>query len=319
MEQFKDEVEPERSLHQPELVVPKADKYYLCFGGGVNSTALLLWLVNSGIWDERWEAVFCDPGAELPETYDYLRMVQREICPVTVLKTLYQGLPIYDYAYQAQYPPLRFNRWCTVEYKLKPLNKYCAGGIQVVGIDYGERERAERANQRDRERLLWHPLVELGWSREDCVRYIQQCGYPVPPKSGCFFCPFRSRAQWRHLFDFHPDLFQKAVELEELLIQKAHVKGVSPNYLSTMRKPLSTMQRRILFHPQRAVVFRTKYGRRWQIAESVDYVPRSVCGKVHGPAVAVVPYEQAASQELSLCHYCQRALELDYQIEGSEE
>lgn len=52
-------------------------------------------------------------------------------------------------------------------------------------------------------------------TRDDCVKYIVQQGYPVPPKSGCFYCPFQRLDQWKNLRFNHPNLWQRAVELEK--------------------------------------------------------------------------------------------------------
>ena len=52
-------------------------------------------------------------------------------------------------------------------------------------------------------------------TRDDCVKYIVQQGYPVPPKSGCFYCPFQRLDQWKNLRFNHPDLWQRAVMLEK--------------------------------------------------------------------------------------------------------
>ena len=53
-------------------------KNYLSFGGGVNSVALMLWLIDHGI---EFEAVFSNHGGDYPETYDYLDMLLDKDCP----------------------------------------------------------------------------------------------------------------------------------------------------------------------------------------------------------------------------------------------
>jgi hypothetical protein len=47
------------------------------------------------------------------------------------------------------------------------------------------------------------------------VEIIEQAGLPIPPKSSCFFCPFGSLDRWRWLYETHPDLYEKAMALEE--------------------------------------------------------------------------------------------------------
>ena len=40
--------------------------------------------------------------------------------------------------------------------------------------------------------------------------------YKWRSRSGCYFCFFQRRAEWLGLYDNHPDLFEKAVELEKV-------------------------------------------------------------------------------------------------------
>ena len=52
-------------------------------------------------------------------------------------------------------------------------------------------------------------------NRRGCKKIIKDFGLKVPVKSGCFFCPFTKMTNWKRLQLRHPDLFQKAIELEE--------------------------------------------------------------------------------------------------------
>lgn len=47
-------------------------KQYLSYGGGVNSTALLLHFIDHGV---DFEAVFANHETDLPETYEYVGSV----------------------------------------------------------------------------------------------------------------------------------------------------------------------------------------------------------------------------------------------------
>ena len=57
--------------------------------------------------------------------------------------------------------------------------------------------------------------MEWGWTREDCVREIQEAGLPLPGKSSCFFCPSMKNEEIRHLQEHYPELFQRAIALEQ--------------------------------------------------------------------------------------------------------
>lgn len=60
----------------------------------------------------------------------------------------------------------------------------------------------------------------MGITRADCIQIIARAGIPVPPRSACYFCPFHSGEEWRRLQRETPELFERACELEELLIER---------------------------------------------------------------------------------------------------
>jgi hypothetical protein len=53
--------------------------------------------------------------------------------------------------------------------------------------------------------------------RRECVRWLQEHGYPVPPKSSCVFCPFHRNTYWRDMRDHRPEEWQRAVAFETTL------------------------------------------------------------------------------------------------------
>jgi len=92
--------------------MPKNDvRHYISYGGGVNSTALICLLQELGI---EAEIVFCDTGAEMPHTYEYIKYLRRKGFEITVLKPNVDGCSsLYEYCVKRGWVPLAFNRWCT--------------------------------------------------------------------------------------------------------------------------------------------------------------------------------------------------------------
>jgi 3'-phosphoadenosine 5'-phosphosulfate sulfotransferase (PAPS reductase)/FAD synthetase len=210
---------------------------YLSFGGGVNSTALLLLLKDQGI---EFEAVYADHGTDWPETREYVEMLNHEVYPITVLETRRNGLDLFDYYHSHQMVPQRVARACTVEYKLLPLANYMATPCTVyIGIDAGESHRVQRLieGQREGEEKLF-PLVDEGIDRKACIEIIKAHGLPVPMKSGCYICPFQRMSQWRELYRLHPELYCKAQRLEDTCNARMKAEGRQPFYLAD--KPLAT-------------------------------------------------------------------------------
>jgi len=209
------------------LVPPEADRYFLSYGGGVNSTALLALLHESGLWDEHWEAVFCDTGAEYPQVLAYVEAI-RERYPVTIIKADIEGKGgLYEYCLHYRILPSRWQRWCTSKAKVTPLrahvNAHSEGdAIEVIGYDAGEARRADRWQT---QRPAWFPLIEADINREACKEIITSAGLPMPNKSGCFICPFARPEEYRRMSQEQPELFAKAVALEEACMQRCRENG----------------------------------------------------------------------------------------------
>ncbi|MFD6624754.1 adenine nucleotide alpha hydrolase family protein [Streptomyces diastaticus] len=177
-------------------------------------------------------AIFADTGWKPKAVYAHLDRLEREIAKPA-------GIPILRVASgnirnDALDPDHRFasmplhilnadgkagmtRRQCTGEYKIKPIKKKVRELLgypyparvprdifveQWVGISTDEFHRAKDADvkyMRNR-----HPLIELGWSRADCVKYLSSRGLADTPKSSCLGCPFHGNAQWRHIRDTSP-------------------------------------------------------------------------------------------------------------------
>jgi len=215
---------------------------YLSFGGGVNSVALHLYLLDEG-WN--FESVFVNHGTDWPETYEYLEMFQEWLQkhgykPIVVLKPdvgtiekrRFQNL--YDYLYFKSLTPSIQYRACTDRFKIDTIRKYVTTPcFMLLGIDMDESKRAKLSSKKGIEHRF--PLIEAGMNRNDCKEYIRQKGLPVPIKSGCFICPFQRVAQWIELRNVHPELFCKAQQLEK----KSSERRGKNYFISGIGKPLN--------------------------------------------------------------------------------
>ena len=63
------------------------------------------------------------------------------------------------------------------------------------------------------------------------MRILEDAGISLPEyyewrtRSGCYFCFFQRKAEWVGLADRHPDLFEKAVAIEQKTLKDAGVDG----------------------------------------------------------------------------------------------
>ena len=190
------------------------------YGAGVNSTAMIIWMYNNKIPID--EIVFADVGNESPETYAFLKifkewMKEHNLKFVTVKSHL--GT-LRDDHYKKRIIPFRAFRSCTDKFKIIPIRKYLKAKYpddthfnMYLGIDYGEKQRAKKS--RRNYQTMTYPLVEQNIGRVGCVRIIENEGVPVPPKSGCVFCPFQPRQSWSDLLNNHPDIFDECIDFEE--------------------------------------------------------------------------------------------------------
>lgn len=194
-------------------------KHILSFGGGVNTAALMILLIQEQMPLD--EVVFADTGGEVPETYDYLKVaadyLETHGIPFRVVANRVQGRDLYANCWHRRVIPSAVWRWATRDFKVRPIFKYYrsfnAHIDQYVGIAWDEVERMKDSTVDYVTNV--YPLIERRMTRNDCIRLIEAEGLPVPVKSGCFFCPFNSLDRWAWIHEKHPQLFERAIQLEE--------------------------------------------------------------------------------------------------------
>ena len=227
-------------------------KYVFSCGGGVQSTACLILAAQGEIPYRTF--IFSNVGnkAESPATIRYIAEILKPYAErhgidwVDVSWVDRQGRQrdLYDDLHEQQrsinipaYMPggMPGNRKCTEAFKIKPIAKWikanAPGCILGKGISTDEPHRATPSRESDGYTSAY-PLIELGISRADCLKIARQAGIPQPPKSSCWFCPFKTTEQWITMRREQPELFDKAVELEKLLQNRRASLGKDPVYLS---------------------------------------------------------------------------------------
>jgi len=196
----------------------------ISFGGGVNSVALTVLLVNEG-W--RGPIVMADTGAEWPETVAYVEQFERDWLRPRGLHIEHLGakwresgykLTLPEYCAQYAYLPFSRIRWCTQRYKTRPIAAWMeahAVTVQHLGIAADESQRCPDASR---------PLCERGITRAACIEIIRREGLSVPSRSNCWLCPFQKSWQWRELWEKDPDLYERAASLEDAATERRGVR-----------------------------------------------------------------------------------------------
>lgn len=243
-------------------------KVYLSHGLGVNSWALYLWLIEQGeIPGETFEAVAVNHGTDWPETYEYLDMMLAKGYPVTVIRPDVKGCGnLYDFCISKKIITRRQHRWCTKQFKANAIDVfYSKPCVELIGFDFSENIRRDRMIERNKV-VSEFPLITANIDRQGCIDIIKRHGLPVPPKSGCYICPFQSRKGWIELKRVHPDLFCKATKLEKLCNERRAVAGKEPVYFRDI--PLET-----LVLPKDSAGYRAKAGQGTMFDPDYDKPP----------------------------------------------
>ena len=207
--------------------------HVMAYGGGVNSTAMLILLKRQGVHLDL--ILFADTGGERPETYAYVEAMSRW-CEangfpgiVTVRKAgrRYFGETLEEECFRrAVLPSVAYGfKTCSQKFKAQPQDMYCnrweaakaewAAGrklVKFIGYDADEPHRVTVTE--DSKYTLRYPLVDAGWGREECLRAIREEGLPEPQKSACFFCPHMRKPEIKDLKRKHPDLLERALAME---------------------------------------------------------------------------------------------------------
>ena len=104
--------------------------------------------------------------------------------------------------------------------KTRPLQAYKRGLgeiTQYIGIENDEDTRIARLDGKNLVSLLTKYKIDEAQAREICARRgLLSPIYNFAPRNGCFFCPNAKRPELRHLYDHHPELWQRLLALQNL-------------------------------------------------------------------------------------------------------
>ena len=193
-------------------------------GAGVQTTAILL-----KYW-QRYKngyIIFADTGDEKQETYWYIEKYLKPFCKAHDLKWVTvkhkHNFSLMDWCMKRKILPIRARRWCTSDFKIKPINRFLRSigatkknpVIEDIGISLDESHRANFSKYDVQYVVKNYPLIDDKITRRECYTIIKEHGFPLPPKSGCDFCMFNKRSEMRKLYAKQPDRFKQIVKMEQ--------------------------------------------------------------------------------------------------------
>jgi hypothetical protein len=192
--------------------------------GGKDSSALAIYMRDRV---PAMEYFFCDTGAELPETYEYLTRLEAVLGkPITRINAD-RGFDHWFEVYRGALPSPQM-RWCTKNMKIKPLEAWIGEepAVSYVGIRADENNRKGYISTKPNITARF-PFVEDGVDHDGVLRILEQAGVGLPSyykwrtRSGCYFCFYQRKAEWVGLAQQHPDLFERAVAIEQKVLKDA--------------------------------------------------------------------------------------------------
>jgi hypothetical protein len=243
---------------QYDLFITPHSPLVVHYGGGVDSTAMLIGMQQRDIHPEL--ILFADVGAEKPETIEYVAMfsdwlVENGMEPVTTVRRFgadgthgwkskpskmgdgYQTLEG-NLLQNDTLPSLAYGRHsCSAKFKVDPQEKFIKNWRpaqeawhvgepvrRAIGFDCSpaDQRRTYRTTKYDNDQFQsWFPLHDWEWDRAECIRQIVAVGLPVPIKSACYFCPASKEWEVLWLAGAHPELFLRAIEIEDRAMPNA--------------------------------------------------------------------------------------------------
>lgn len=192
-------------------------RHVLGISGGKDSSALAVYMRDRV---PEMEYFFCDTGAELPETYEYLNKLEGVLGKPIARLNPGRDFDHWMAIYQGTLPSPTM-RWCTKNLKIKPLEEWIGDdeAVSYVAIRSDENRLGYVSTKPNIKAVF--PFREDGIDRDGVMRILDEAGIGLPKyyewrtRSGCYFCFFQRKREWVGLADRHPELFEKSIAYEE--------------------------------------------------------------------------------------------------------
>jgi hypothetical protein len=112
----------------------------------------------------------------------------------------------------------RLRTLCSSRWKRRVMQRWLRSkGVEQcdawIGFSVDEMRRVRTSDEK------WYqfryPLIfDMPMRRGECIRLVEEYGWPSPPRSACYMCPNRVDSEWRDMKVNWPADFAKAVEVE---------------------------------------------------------------------------------------------------------
>ncbi|MCY3950594.1 MAG: phosphoadenosine phosphosulfate reductase family protein [Acidimicrobiaceae bacterium] len=202
---------------------------HICgISGGKDSSALALYLRDRV---PEMEYFFCDTGAELPETYEFLTRLEVILGKPIARLNSERGFDHWFEVFRGALPSPQM-RWCTKVMKIKPIEAWIGDepAVSYVAIRADEANRKGYISTKPNIESRF-PFVEDGVDHDGVMKILDDAGIGLPDyyewrtRSGCYFCFYQRKAEWVGLAERHPELYERAIAIEQKVLLDAGVDG----------------------------------------------------------------------------------------------
>jgi hypothetical protein len=242
---------------QHEYEDEKEHVHVLSYGGGTQSTAMLLWALQgkmNGVIPDF--IIFSDTGWEPESIYQWVdhvnnhiqkkygreiiiaksKNIRNEIITSTKNQKKFLSIPAFHKNPNGSIGIGR--RQCTNQFKLIPINKKIRELLGYAprkwmkhkvhlwkGISTDEIYRVKPA--REKWQIAEYPLIDiLDVDRNQCIKFVEDEGLGTPAKSSCIGCPYKDNNQWLDMKINDPVSWQDAVFIDKKLRENDDEKKV---------------------------------------------------------------------------------------------
>jgi 3'-phosphoadenosine 5'-phosphosulfate sulfotransferase (PAPS reductase)/FAD synthetase len=210
--------------------MPDGVRHICGISGGKDSSALALYLRRTRP-ELEVEYFFCDTGAELPETYEYLTKLEAALGQPIARLNADRGFDHWFEVFRGALPSPQM-RWCTKNMKIKPIEDWIGDdpAVSYVAIRADESNRKGYVSTKPNISAVF-PFIEDGVDHDGVMRILDDAGIGLPSyyewrtRSGCYFCFYQRKAEWVGLAERHPDLFERAKQIERKVLTEAGLAG----------------------------------------------------------------------------------------------
>jgi len=233
--------------------IPDRIRHVISLGAGVQSSTIALMATHGEITPMPEFCLFADTQDEGLDTYKWLEYLKPLLSfPVytctrnRLSEHLVEGghshLPIFRRTTTGKKELGK--RQCTTKWKLAPIYREIR---ELTGLKHRRLPdgyfhlwqgiTTDEASRMKPCKFTWitntYPLIDLGMSRGDCLRWLSKNGYETPPKSSCVYCPYQSLSQWKAREQKGGEDWQLVLKVEKELMERGE-------YLNQHLLPIST-------------------------------------------------------------------------------